>query len=137
MPPNPRDHLGANDPVPLDRVEEVIADALRSALPPSIVHRPLIDSAAARIIDRLGYFKLLAPDVEGASFGFVPHQVVVPAEYVPAGASMVTPTPPTCAPVDDDPIPRLGYCRCVQCCCKEGQGHKSAEYRSWEARQQR
>lgn len=39
------------------------------------------------------------------------------------------------APVPADPIPSLRYCRCFPCCCSEGQGHKSAEYRAWEARQ--
>lgn len=58
MPPHPRDNLFGR-PVPLDRVREVVANALRPILA-SPHHRA---EAAALVVDRLSYFKLLADDV--------------------------------------------------------------------------
>lgn len=132
MPPNPRDHLGLNDPVPLDLVRDVIANALR----PILAHGTAA-AAAELVLERLLHFQLLALDVESAPVVVTPALAAameaMPATYVPAGASMQTPTPPTCA--DPDPIPQLDYCRCLACCCKAGQGHKSPEYVAWEKRQ--
>lgn len=125
MGPNPRDQLAHGQLVPLDRVRDVIANALRPVLADP-AHRA---DAAGYIVERLGYFKLLAADVQPAPI-VTPHTML--ATYVPAGASMQTPTPPTCA--DPDPIPKLRYCRCLDCCCDEGEGHRSPEYRAWEAR---
>lgn len=127
MPPNPRDNLGPGQLIPLARVREVVENSLAHEL----WGNPALRAEYADIVvGRLAYFKLLAPDVEGANFGFVPHRVPVPPSYLAEVAAAG-------APIDPDPIPQLAYCRCLQCCCNEGQGHKSAEYRSWEARQQR
>lgn len=60
MPPNPRDQLAHGQYVPLDRVQYVVANALRPILANG-AHR---DQAAALIVERLGYFRLLAQDVE-------------------------------------------------------------------------
>lgn len=139
MGPNPRDQLGVGDLVPLDRVRAVIANALRPILA-SPHHRT---EAAALVLERLGYFQLLALDVESwpvvqsAELAAVLGAAGTLATYVPAGATMQTPTPPTCADPEPipDPIPLLGYCRCLPCCCSPGEGHKSPEYLAWEARQ--
>jgi hypothetical protein len=139
MGPNPRDQLAPGQPVPLDRVRDVIANALRPVLA-NPAHR---FDAAGYIVERLGYFRLLAADVQPAPI-VTPHTML--ATYVPAGASMQTPTPPTAAKpptslasimkaeIDGDPIPPGRYCRCLDCCCSEGEGHRSPEYRAWEAR---
>jgi hypothetical protein len=67
MPPNPRDNLRPGDLVPRKRVENVIADAL---------YRPwnrglpgIRQALAVSLVDRLLYFRLLAPDVEGMNTG--------------------------------------------------------------------
>jgi hypothetical protein len=91
MPPNPRDQLGANDPVPRERVRDVIAAALRPlagdlVLPAHRIH------AAAQVLERLEYFKLLAGDVEGQKPGrFIVPPAVSPAPRVTLGPKMAPP----------------------------------------------
>jgi hypothetical protein len=61
VPPNPRDHLRPGDEVPQQRVANVIADALAVEFPG---HPDLRDRLGALVVERLDYFRLLAPDVE-------------------------------------------------------------------------
>lgn len=61
MPPNPRDNLRAHQQVPIERVRDVIADSLAAMLYGDPHYR---DELAALAVERLAYFKLLAPDVD-------------------------------------------------------------------------
>lgn len=74
MPPNPRDHLRPDQDVPLDRVQEIVYQAMRGI--PVIADLRL--EAAKAIVERLGYFRLLAHDVQGqrcaGDFHTTPHR---------------------------------------------------------------
>lgn len=97
MPPNPRDQLGVNDPVPLERVRDVIAAALRP-LATDLVFPAHRVHAAAQVLERLEYFKLLAGDVEGQQ----PARFIVPPSAPrtpPAPAPRVTLGPKMAPPV--------------------------------------
>lgn len=61
MPPNPRDNLRHGQAVPLERVREVIANALA----PDFLGNPWYrQRLAARVVERLVRYRLLAADVE-------------------------------------------------------------------------
>lgn len=90
MPPNPRDNLAGGE-VPRERVEVVVAEALRGT-GMGILTRT---TQARAVVDRLLYFRLLSQDVEGmrnqhgyaplhAAGWLAPHRVDRLKEYAEA-----------------------------------------------------
>jgi hypothetical protein len=78
MPPNPRDNLRHGAVVPLDRVKEVVEDAIRRLAAGLDLPAELLatdggnhwatwtkerEAVAAAVVERLTYFRLLAMDV--------------------------------------------------------------------------
>jgi hypothetical protein len=64
MPSNPRDNLYGGR-VPVERVEEVVADVLRQHFQPLTMDAVSASRELGReVVRRLGYYRLLAEDVE-------------------------------------------------------------------------